>query len=355
MIPYIAFASVPMILGLIHQYCNEKNNTKDRKKIFVILLGVVLFFMIAFRSKYIGSTDSYNYYDNWLTLSKLSWYKVPEFIQNTGMESGFCYIVWAFSRVFPDPQWAFVLTGVLFSCAVSNFIYRFCEDIFLAFAMYITLGLYTFMIQGMRQAIAMAILLFALNSCKKRKLISFLILVLLALAFHKTAIIFLPVYFLYGLKIKPLSLIVSLLGVAGMIACSPYVVSVGQQWFDRTYASKAESGGFVALLIYILILAFVLLFATKRYEDKDFAFFFFFTLIGATFYLMRYTGVMIAERISFYFMFGQMALFPAAINTLAEKERFFLKFAVYALILMLFIYRLNGSDLVPFEFFWQEA
>ena len=355
MIPYIAFVSVPMILGLIHQYCTEQNNTKDRKKLFVILLGMVLFFMIAFRSKYIGSTDSYNYYDNWLTLSKLSWQKVPEFIGTTGMESGFCYVVWFFSRVFADPQWAFILTGALFSWAVSSFIYRYCEDIFLAFTMYVTLGLYSFMIQGMRQAIAMAILLFALDCCIRRKLFRFLILVLLALAFHKTAILFFPVYFLYGIKIKPIPLLISLLGVVGMIACSPFVVSLGQQWFDRSYASRAESGGFVALLIYILILAFVLLFAVKKHDDTNFSFFFFFTLIGVTFYLMRYTGVMIAERISFYFMFGQMALFPAALNCLSEKERFFTKYAVYALIFLLFMYRLNGSNLVPFEFFWQEA
>ena len=280
MFPYIVLALVPMILGLVYQYYKEQNPQKDYFRGGVVfLLGLTLFLMVAFRSKHVGSTDSYHYYDNWQTLSNTAWHKIPEFIETTRMETGFCYAVWGLSQFLPDPQWIFILTGLLFAWSVSHFVNRYCEDVALGFSLFITLGLYTFMVQGMRQAIAMAILLFAIDFCKKRKLLPFVLMVLIAVAFHKTAIIFLPVYFLYGIKIKPISLILFVLGAFGVVACSPFVVSLGQQWFDRSYASRAESGGIVALLVYILILLFAVLFAVKKHNDKDFSFFFFFIFL----------------------------------------------------------------------------
>src|SRR5699024_4520622 len=46
---------------------------------------------------------------------------------------------------------------------------------------------------------AMAILLYSIQFISKRKLVPFIITVLFAMGFHKTAILFLPVYFLYFL------------------------------------------------------------------------------------------------------------------------------------------------------------
>lgn len=353
MAPYAVLILLPIILALINPNYNKKNNNDRYKRLLIVFMWLALFFMIAFRSKFVGSTDSYHYYDFWKDLSHTSWAKVPEYIDSTGMEALFCYTVWIFSHIFSSPQWIFALTGLLFSISVCRFIYKHSEDMVLSFVMYVTLGLYTFMIQGMRQAIAMSIILFAIDFCIKKKFIRFVLLVLLAAAFHGSAIIFLPMFFVYGLTIKKGTMFIFLAGAGTIFACSPLIVRLGNQLFEREYSETFESGGLIAVSIYILIICAALLFGSKRYDDKKFSFFFYMTFIGSVFYIMRYTGVDVAERVSYYFMFGQMFLLPSTLNVFVAKERWISKIVVYILCIALFLYRLRGSNLVPFEFFWQ--
>ena len=355
MIPYVILCLVPVVLGLGYTYYNETYRTEDKfKRLVIFLMWAMLFLMIALRSRFVGSADSYKYCETFKTLSKVSWAKVSDYSVFTGMEVVFCYATWILAQVFSDPQWLFVATGLLFSLSVCRFIYKHCEDMILAYVMFVTLGLYTFMVQGMRQAIAMSIILFAIDFCARRKFIFFALTVLLASAFHKSAIIFFPVYFIYGLTIRKSTVLLFILGTGVIMACAPLLIQLGNEVFGREYSEVFESGGFIAVAIYALILLTTLLFGAQRYQDKDYAFYFFMTFIGAVFYVMRYTGVDVAERISYYFLFGQMYLLPATLNRVVKRERWVFKGLVYALCIGLFLYRLSGSNLIPFRFFWQE-
>ena len=77
------------------------------------------------------------------------------------------------------------------------------------------------------------------------------------------------------------------------------------------------------------------------------------TFVGAVFYLMRYTGVGIAERISYYFMFGQIIALPNAISRFDKSVSFAIKCVVIFLCIALFAYRLSSDGLVSYRFFWQ--
>lgn len=351
MLPYIFLATSPFLLGFLLLGKFQKPETE--KKLFVILFGFILFFMIAFRSRFLGSTDSFIYYQNWIDYSRMDLDAVREYIEESRMESGFIYTVWFLGQFIKNAQFIFIFSGALFSVAVCRFIYKNSEDIMLSCVMFVTLGLYVFMVQGLRQGIAMSILLFSVEFVKKRKLIPFLLVVLLASQFHQTAIVFVIVYFLYNLELKPITLLVFSSIGALMIAFSNVLISLGNEYFERDYYGDVDEGGFIATAIYVIILVATLLFARKNKENKSFAMFVYMTIMGLVFYIMRYFDAMIVERISFYFMFGQLALLPSIINCLDAKERQVVKLAVYILCILLFIYRTNGSNLEPFKFFWQ--
>ena len=351
MLPYIFLAITPLLVGLLFAGKIEKHEHK--KKLILFVFGFTMFIMIAFRSRFVGSTDSYHYYQNWIDYSRMDLIAVREGIKESRMESGFIYTVWFLGQFIKNAQFIFIFTGALFSISICRFIYKNSEDIMLSCVMFVTLGLYVFMVQGLRQGIAMSILLFSVEFVKKRKIILFLLLVLLATQFHQTAIVFVIVYFLYNLELKPITLLIySALGDF-MIVFSSALVRFGNKYFEREYDYEIEGGGFVATAIYAIILLATLLFARKNKENKSFAMFVYMTITGFIFYVMRYFDAMIVERISFYFMFGQLILLPSVINCLEPKERQVVKLAVYILCILLFIYRLNGSDLVPFRFFWQ--
>ena len=147
----------------------------------------------------------------------------------------------------------------------------------LGFLMYVTLGLYTFMVQGLRQAIAMSICLFSIEFVKKRKFIPFFLVVFLASTYHKTAIVFAVIYFLYGIKMDFKGYTCGILGAVAAIGLGPVWVRIANEQFDREYEGIVEEGGFVATAIYLIILFVAIVFGREKKADKNFSFFFYLT------------------------------------------------------------------------------
>ena len=352
---YLFFAAIPVVSSIIvsmHYKKSIKYNDKS-KNTFLILCGVAMFLMIALRHKEVGSIDSQNYYSNWESLSSFSLNELKLFMKVTNFEAGYCTFVWIFSHIFPNGQVVFVITGILFAISVCRFIYKNSPDPELSFVMFICLGLYTFMAQGLRQSIAMSICLFGIELCKKRKFLPFVLLVLFATTFHSSAIVFLALYFIYGFTLNIRTGIGSFAIAGLLLAFSGPLAKLGNMIFEREYEGEIESGGYVAVTIYVIILIVALVFADKKRKDKDYSFFFFMTLLGAVFYLMRYTEVQIAERISWYFMFGQIITLPSVITRFDKSVSFVIKSIIIVLCIALFAYRLSGDGLVAYRFFWQ--
>lgn len=365
MIPYLVLAGAPLIFSRFVRACckNPLNSSGKAKKTYLFLCGVTLFLIIALRDPTVGSTDSLNYYNNWKTLSTLDFSSARVFIENHKMEPGYLYSVWVLSRVFVHPQWVFVLSGLLFSISVCRFIYINSDDVVLSIVMYICLGLYTFMVQGLRQSVTICICLFAIELAKKRKLTKFAILMLIAWFFHHSSIVFVLTYFLFWKEFSTKEKLQMLIGATAMLLTTPLFVRYGNQLIDREYGQTVDSGGFVFLATYLIIIfvAFVFMPMKKRHAGTDSlqkevcsdSFFLALTMIGCCFYFMRYIGALALERISFYFMFGQLITLPSVIKNFDEKSRILINALVIALSISLLSYRLNGSDLVPYQFFWQ--
>lgn len=85
----------------------------------------------------------------------------------------------------------FLFPAVFVQYSYLRFIRRHCENFLLGVTLYLFLGTYTFSIAAMKQTIAMAILLFAVDALIDRKQIRFFLLVFAAFLFHTYAIAFL--------------------------------------------------------------------------------------------------------------------------------------------------------------------
>ena len=354
MIFYLSLACFPLLAGWI---CNINFQDKPKdfdKKLFLFLCGTFLFLMIALRSKDVGSTDSFNYYNTWEKVRPLSFQEFTEFQDEGSMEKGFVLLIWLLSKVFYYPQFVFVCTGALFTFAICKFLYNNCDDLVLGFVMYITLGTYTFIVQGMRQACAMSICLLSVEFCKKRKFIPFLLLIVLAYQFHMTSFVFVVVYFIYGLKIDYKSLSAVGIGVVLLYIFKSKLIAFMNNLIDTEYGSTVKGGGFVAVAVYVIIVAVALVFSDEKLRnDKNYSFFFYLSVLGMVIYLLRYFGTQAAERVSFYFLPMQAIVLPAVIKNFDLKSRRLILLPVICLCILLFMYRLRGSDLLPYYFFWQ--
>lgn len=352
---YLFLAASPILLAPIVSgiYKTPIDKSDKTKKTYLIACGIILFLMIALRDKGLGSGDSTAYYNNWVKLSGISFSALQDFMKLSDMESGYLFSVWCLSRIFPSAQYVFVLTGLLFSVSICRTIYRNSEDSMLSMEICICLGLYTFMIQGLRQAIAISICLFAIECCKNRKLLRFLALILLAYLFHRSSLVFLPVYFLYGFKFNVKTKIGMVMFAGVLLIFSPVLVMYGNQLMDREYFDTVDSGAVVAMLIYIIILFTAFVFLNEKNTDRDKTFFIFMTVLGVSFYIMRYIGAQAMERISYYFLIGQAIVLPTVVGKFDSTSRAIINYVVCFLSIALFIYRLNSSYGLEYMFFWE--
>lgn len=89
----------------------------------------------------------------------------------------------------------------LFECfSVAVFFYKYSVDYKYSIFMYMTTGCFLWLINGVRQFLAIAVILLFIDWLKNKKWIPFLLVVVFAYFIHDTAIIFLPVCFFIHFK-----------------------------------------------------------------------------------------------------------------------------------------------------------
>jgi len=350
MIPYIITAILPILIYLPFQKRDRYLDNKSNKKTYIIISGFLIFLFLALRSRFIGSTDTAHYYDAMKSaIQSKSW---EDFYNPDLYETGFQAFVYLLSRIFRDPQWIIVISTAIYVGAVCFFIYKNSDDVVMSLVMYVALDLMTFQMQGMRQAIAMSLCLLAYECAKNKKLMLFIILCALATTMHSTAIVFFIVYPIIKFKFSYFNIAIFAVVSLLVLILSEEIVAIGNLLFDKNYHSVVETGGYVATIIYVLILGLFMFFGKNLKNDNKIVGLFYITFVGFICFLLRYTGVRIAERISYYFIFGQLALLPKALNIFTGRERTVVKVITYILMIGLFAYRLADSVIIPYEFFW---
>ena len=354
---YLLLALSPVLteIALGGAFLKDKNGVIQKRKAYYIICGLMIFLVIALRSQYMGSTDSSRYYARWQRYSMMEWSAFLYDLQVSSMEKGFLLFTWILSHIFPNPQFAFVISGAFFAFAVSRFIYCNSPEPTMSYVMFICLGLFVFMIQGMRQAYAMSICLLSIKPCKRRKPLKFLVYIFVAALFHQTAICFLITYFLYGGKLYSRKTLYVLILCVGIVVLGDRIISIANRIFDREYTMVVAGNGIVAAAIYVLItlMGFLTLFFYDH-DDVGASFFWKMLVVAMMLFLMRYFAVQIAERISFYFMFSQMIVLPGALKLFDTRSKKIAKGVIILLSVVLFVYRLRNEGFLPFYFFWQQ-
>lgn len=349
----IILISSVTVLGLLKlALLNEKNN----RKLFSILAGLFLFLISALRSIYF-TTDVQGYVSRYIDISYTNLSQLwMAFITNTGKDPFFNIFNKVISLFGASYRvWLAIIAG-FFCYSVSKFIYRYSDDAYISFIALISLGYFYFSLSGLRQTLALAIILFSYKYLRIRKLFPFVAMVLLGSLFHFPAIIFVLAYPLANMKIgwKQVvgilaALILTYLFRTQIIALLGYL-NIGDKYsYYLQYGTTLTISGFI---IQLFIYLFCLYFKNSVVKsDNDNLSLYNLIFLGVVF--QSFSSV-IAEffRISMYFSIFGIVLIPKAIN--AEKDRKF-KVVVYILVFSaLTAYMFKTNSFNEFKFFWQE-
>lgn len=341
-------AMVPLIVRLCFKDITKPKNKRN----YLIICGLIVLFFAGFRSRYSGSPDTDTYckkFERMLLYGSFKDYARAErssiFEDNFFFsEVGFWYSTWLLSRIFSNSMWYVFFTTAFILYGTGRFIYKNSDNAMLSLVMFITLGLFNFCMNGMRQALAMTICLYAYEFAKKKKLIPFALTIILAMLFHKSSIFAGFLYFAARFEYDFKSGVLFIALATVLIYFAKDIMVLADTLFEKEYAEEVtHAGGTMALLVYASVIGFGLLFAKKQFEKQEAVGALYFSILGAIVFSMRFVFSSGYERISYYFLYYLCILFPFELKSFESKSQGIIKAIFISFCLLLFAYRSSGT------------
>lgn len=249
----------------------------------------------------------------------------------------------------------FLVCAVVSVAPVAVLIHKYSDSPELSWCFYLFFGLYIFCLSTMRQAFAMGITVLAFLCIPKKKPIKFVLLVLLAMMFHKTAAIFLPMYWLRYFKINWRNILLFLvLGILIYVFKGPILAFLNEH--STNYYGAMDTGGINQFLFILLMLASVIP-MKKQFEESNpinALVFFMVASTAAIFMMLKVNPTLF--RLYFYYYLYVIIYIPNQIKAIRAQAVRWGFTAAYLLVGVYFFYtQVLSADLqiIYYQFFWQ--
>lgn len=252
--------------------------------------------------------------------------------------------------------WLSVISGV-FIYSVSRIIKIYSSYPFISVVALISLGYFSFSMTGLRQTIAISIILFSYSFIRERKLLQFIICVILASLFHSSALIFLISYPISLNKIDWKNILILVFAFLVLFIFPTFIRSLISlfSWNDTLvgYAFQETALTLSGFIIQLFIFIFCILFKDNILTDnpKDIILFNI-TFVGLIFQLFSSE---IAElfRVSMYFSIFNIILIPKAIKSI--KNNNLRRFIYYIVVCAVLAYIAWSGAFSGLDFFWNDT
>ena len=206
--PYFIPPSLAFIAAIVEK--GMQPNVKRAVYRLVVLSAVVVYCCV-----YLNGSDWPNYE---MFFEKITWYNWIKESRDLGFELGFSLCMLLLKVIGFNFMIALIIMKSFSLITISHFFYKFslskyaygdARNIFLLlFIFYITNGMYLYVETIIRFSIALAIVIKSFKYLFIHKFILFLLLVLLASLFHRTALVVVPLYFIRSIKLSSIWLFV---------------------------------------------------------------------------------------------------------------------------------------------------
>lgn len=182
-------------------------NTKEQRR-SIYYASVVFLLIIFIAQDFSVSIDIAEYMRQYAIIPTLTFGQML----THKFEIGYVLLCRLLEMTFESDRVLLVAMGVLILLPFGRFYDRESSQPMVALMAFVALGMYMHAIIFWRQLAAMAIMTFAIPYIRRRKLLPFLLILLAAMSFHKTAVVFLWIYLIYNIPIGKWLLI----GCAGL-------------------------------------------------------------------------------------------------------------------------------------------
>ncbi|MCD8019250.1 MAG: EpsG family protein [Clostridiales bacterium] len=237
------------------------------KKYYIIIMSVSHAFVCGFRYMYLTG-DLRNYAADYYEIVNNGWFS--EEVLQEGRNTGFFMLMKLFSGwTNGDFQIFLIFLAIVTEVMVAIIIYKYSPIPWCSYLVWNCLGFYVFGFSSIKQALAMAVLIWAFYYIIEEKPAKFTILTLIAGFIHMTALAFLPAYWLAKLRITFRTVLGYIAAGALMYAFRYQIVNFISTFYyeDETFTLQESGlGGRFYMIIAILACGLIL----KGFQEKNF-------------------------------------------------------------------------------------
>lgn len=351
-----------IILGLFFSVLKNESSIKIRKT-YLLIVSVILFLESALRGMSVGD-DTLTYFDSFESIKYSSWANVFRYFtfftdNSYDNRNQFYDLFQKIFQLFSDDfrVYLFFIAIVFFSSLYYFLLTNTFNlyELILAFLIYSALFYYFFSITGIKQTITTSVALFCIRYIKERKLIHFVIPIILASFIHLSVLVFLPFYFFSGFKKIKLNFLIALLLFIFLFIYKQYVVIfLITDTVYETYLSDLAGRGtliFTSFLLFVVLLSYFVVDKMAKFYPN---------------YILYYNSILIAlvlvpltwvnsnaMRVVQYYSIFLIVFAPKIIEVITHKNFLFKRIAYLICIVILFSFILKAPS--SYKFFWEDS
>ena len=328
------------------------NGRKLRTDFYVIFWGSIFFILYFLKDNKVGAdyVTYLNHFQNILP-SDWSFLNFGE-IPYPNFEKGylcFTHIISLISQT--DIFFSFVMALVMSILPMVS-IKRYSKPVWLGVFLFFALGIYTDSFNILRQTIAMYICWLSIPFIVKRSFAKFLLINLLAFSFHKTTLVFIPVYFLFNIKFTNKFYAVAFITVGILyLLLLPLMTTLTALLSLNDYTEADVSGGYV----FLLFMAFCFIFCAYVFKKNtdSYVHIFMHMLFFAFLLQILATQFNILTRIIGFFKISLIVLLPATVYSPMFRKSHLLMLFLFVMLFIFYFYKISIPNLnlaIPYTF-----
>ena len=334
----------------------QKIEYEKAKKWFCALSFGAVFLLLALRHPFMGGDLRYGsnvgYLGTFTIGAQASWQEIQTNSYLFYFEKGYTYFTKFIGCISDDHQFVLASCAAVSLVPVWYAIYKESKAPDLSTYIFMGLPVFTLLFSGIRQGIAIGFCMLALLWIVQKKPVRYLLTVLLAASFHKSAVLFLVAYPVYYFPMnKPLRWVTCALPAAVYLLRSPLFALAGR--FYNAYAVPDYNGSYRLFAVFYLIYLFCCVFSDEEKETSGLK-----NLYLGACCIQAMSGVhSIVMRAGYYFMIPLVLLLPAVLSSMKNRKlAVFFKVAISICFIAFGLYSIHGDDVArtyPYFAFWE--
>ena len=190
---------------LIATRINDTNSAKKRK-MFAYMFAIICILITGLRHVAVGS-DTYAYFRQFEAMKSTSWASLwHDFVVyltgGGGKDLGFSVLMKVFQIFFGEYQFFLFFVVIVFYVPTIKYLYDHTTNLRSLFIACLLLAalFFQFTYTGLRQVIVFGLIIISMKYIESKQLFKFVLIILVAATLHKTAIVFIPCYFIGYVK-----------------------------------------------------------------------------------------------------------------------------------------------------------